>query len=126
MYETVCTKILKLKPGSLERVREWAAEINRRADEALATLREEGVVVESVFLESGDGGDFLIYYMKAESMERAREAGRKSKHAIDEYHHGVMREICESGQRLELLVDLDRVGEAASGESPTTRMRDEG
>ena len=119
-YETVCTKI-KLKPGSLERAREWAAEINRRAGEALTTLREEGVVVESVFLESGAEGDFLIYYMRAESIERAREAGRASKHAIDEYHHRMMDEICESGRKLELLVDLDLSGEAA-----TERMKAEG
>jgi hypothetical protein len=120
MYETVCTKI-KLKPGSQGRAREWAAEIGRRAEEARATLRQEGVVVESVFLESGAEGDFLIYYMKAENMERARAAGRASRHAIDEYHHRMMSEICESGQRLELLVDLDLIGEP-----PTERMKAEG
>ena len=54
-------------------VRDWAAELNRRADEVLATLRDEGVVVESVFLEQTASGDFLIYYMKAQSIERASE-----------------------------------------------------
>jgi hypothetical protein len=47
--ETQCVKI-HLKPGSVERVHEWAAELNRRQDEALATLRDEGVCLESVFL----------------------------------------------------------------------------
>jgi Family of unknown function (DUF6176) len=113
MLETRCVKI-KLKPDSLERVREWAAEINRRADEALATLRDEGVVVESVFLDSNSEGDFLIYYMKAESFEKSADVVKKSTHAIDAYHQKFMKEVCETGHRLELLVDLDRIGEVSS------------
>jgi hypothetical protein len=124
MYETVCTRI-KLKPGSVERVREWAAEINRRSDEALSTLRDEGVVVESAFLDSSDEGDFLVYYMKAKDMSRAREVARNSTHAIDKFHRGVMREICESGQGLELLLDLDRIGETRD-EGSRQGMKDEG
>ena len=108
MFETNCVKI-KLKSGSIKRVREWAAEINRRRDEALATLRDEGVLVESVFLDSGEEGDFLIYYMKAESLQKAREAGRNSTHEIDAYHHQFQRDTFESGKKLELLVDLDRI-----------------
>ena len=108
MFETNCVRI-RLKPGSMERVREWAAEITRRSDEALATLRDEGVVVESVFLDSGEEGDFLIYYMKAESLEKAKEAGRKSTHEIDAYHQQFQRDTFESGKKLELLVDLDRI-----------------
>jgi hypothetical protein len=106
--ETRCVKI-KLRSGSLDRVREWAAELNRRADEVLATLRDEGIVVESAFLDSTDEGDFLIYYMKAESLERAREVGRKSAHAVDEYYHQFQRETFESGKQLELLIDFDRI-----------------
>ena len=67
-------------------VRDWAAELNRRADEVLATLRDEGVVVESVFLEQTASGDFLIYYMKAQSIERVSEVARRSPHGVDAYH----------------------------------------
>ena len=38
---------MKLKPDSLNRVRVWAAELNRRKDEVLATLRDEQVVVDA-------------------------------------------------------------------------------
>ena len=34
---------IKLKPGSLKRVREWAAEVARRKDDALATLHDEAL-----------------------------------------------------------------------------------
>jgi hypothetical protein len=40
-------------------VREWAAELNARRDEVLATLRDEGVRIESVFLE----GETLVYFL---------------------------------------------------------------
>ena len=84
-YQTRCNRI-RLRPESLDRVREWAAELNRRTDEALATLRDENVVVESVFLERTPEGDFLIYYGKAESFANARDAVQRSQHSIDAYH----------------------------------------
>ncbi len=106
--ETGCVKI-RLRPGSLERVREWAAEINGRPEEVLATLRDEGVVVESVFLDSNEDGDFLIYYMRAESLEGAMETYRKSTHAIDEYHQRFQRDTFGKWETLELLIDFDRL-----------------
>ncbi len=54
--ETRCVR-LRLKAGSVPRVREWAAELTRRRDEVMATLRDETVRVESAFLESGPDGD---------------------------------------------------------------------
>jgi hypothetical protein len=83
--ETTCVKV-QLKPGSLDRVRAWAAELERRGEEVLATLRDERVVVESVFLDRTGNGDFLIYYLKAWNVEEAREAARQSQHDIDAYH----------------------------------------
>ncbi|HKC63916.1 MAG TPA: DUF6176 family protein, partial [Pyrinomonadaceae bacterium] len=91
MYETRCWKI-KLKPDSLDRVREWAQTINERKDEALETLRDETVIVESVFLDRAEDGDYLIAIMKAESFEKSAEAVKRSVHAIDEYHRRVMHE----------------------------------
>jgi hypothetical protein len=49
--DTHCLKI-RLKPDSIERMREWATELRARPDEVLATLRDEGILVESVFLDS--------------------------------------------------------------------------
>ena len=104
--ETACVKIL-LRPGSLDRVREWAAELRSRPDEVLATLRDEGVVVESVFLDSTDAGDFLVYYMKARSMEAAREAVERSVHPIDAYHQQFKADTWETRTPLELLIDFE-------------------
>jgi Family of unknown function (DUF6176) len=110
MYETRCWKI-KLKSDSLDRVREWARTINQRKSEAIETLRDETVLIESVFLERTEDGDYLIAIMKAESFEKVAEAAKKSAHAIDEYHRRAMREVREEQTELELLVDLDRISE---------------
>ena len=109
-YETRCVKI-KLKPNSLEKVREWAKTLNDREPEALATLRDESVILESVFLDQTAEGDFLIYLMKAESFAQAKAAVEKSSHPIDQYHQNFKRECWEDGKKLEMLVDLDRISE---------------
>lgn len=111
-YQSQCFKI-KLKPGSLERVWEWAETLNEtRRAEALETLRDESVIVEAFFLDSTPEGDFLIAFMKAESFEKSRRAFKASAHDIDRYHQQFKEDTWESGQQLELLVDLDRVAEA--------------
>ena len=111
-YQTKCVKI-RLKPNSLERVREWARTINSRRTEALVTLRDETVVIEAAFLDCTSEGDFLIYIMKAESFEKSKQAAATSTHEIDKYHQDFKKDTWESGNLLELLVDLDRISELA-------------
>ena len=96
---------VRLEPGSLTRVREWAAELTSRRDEVLATLRDEGIWVESVFLD----GDTLIYYLKADSLDRAREVYARSTHPIDAYHQRFKDETFAEQTQLELLVDFENV-----------------
>ena len=103
----VRASIIQLKPGSLPRVREWAATIERRKEEALATLRDEGVQLESWFLFSRGGEDFLIAFMRLESMEKAKRAVAKSLHEIDAYHQQFKADTFAGGQEAELLVDLE-------------------
>jgi hypothetical protein len=117
--DTACVKV-RLKPDSLDRVRAWAAELNRRSDEVLATLLDEQVVVESVFLDQTSEGDFLIYYLKARNLEEAAQAAQQSQHEIDAYHQQFKQDAWESGKPLELLIDFenfDRLPDSASARS---------
>jgi len=100
--ETVCVKV-RLKPGSLPRVQAWAAELNARRDEVLATLRDEGVIVESVFLD----GEDLVYYLKAKDVAQAQAVYAASKHAIDAYHREFKDEAFAEQRTLELLIDFE-------------------
>ena len=96
---------VRLEPGSLLRVREWAAELNARRDEVLATLRDEGVRVESVFLD----GETLVYYLKADSIDQARDVYARSEHAIDTYHQRFKDETFAEQTQLELLIDFQNL-----------------
>lgn len=105
---TKCVKIA-IDRSSIPAVREWAKTLNARRDEVLATLRDEGVFVETVFLEHSDAGDYLIYFIKATDLDRANEIAAKSTHAIDAFHKQFQREHWGVRSRPELLIDFDRI-----------------
>ena len=98
---------VRIRQGSLDAVREWARTINGRREEAVATLRNERVEIESVFLETAADGDFLIYYMRGLDLSESQKVAGGSEHPIDAYHQNFMRTHTEGGTDLELLIDLD-------------------
>lgn len=108
MDEVRCVKI-KLKPESLPRVREWATYINTHRDEALMTLEDESILLESFFLDSSGVGDYLIGYIRAGSLAQAAGAVERSTHELDAYHKAFQKDTWASGRALELLVDLSRL-----------------
>lgn len=103
--DVICAKVW-LQPGSEARVREWASHINAHRTEALQTLQEEGVTIESVFYDPTPDGPCLIYYMRSASQEHAMAVAAQSAHAIDAYHQTFKREAWVKVERLELLLDL--------------------
>ncbi len=106
--ETRCV-LIKLKPNSRDRVREWANTLNARKAEVLTTMQDEDVIVESAFLYRSEDGDFLVYYMKAENLLKAQKVAKESRHAIDAYHKQFKRDTWGSVEELELLVDFERI-----------------
>lgn len=98
--------IIELKPNSMERVEEWAETINKRIDEAVATLRDEGVQIESWFHLSLDGKDYLLSYMRADSLRKAQEIVKHSSHPIDRYHHKFKEDTWAGSTRARLLIDV--------------------
>jgi len=106
--DTACIRV-RLKSGSLPRVREWAAELERRREEVLTTLKDEGVVVESVFLDRVAGYDVLVYYVKARDAAAAARAVRGSQHDVDAYHAAFKRDTWDERTPLELLVDFENL-----------------
>ena len=69
----------------------------------------EGVRVESVFLDSNEHGDFLVYYIKAQNLGAASEAARRSVHPIDSYHQQFKLDTWEGQTPLELLIDFENL-----------------
>lgn len=105
MTETVCARI-RLKDGSLSRVDDWAAEMNSRKPEVLATLKAEGVNLESVFLERASDGDFLIYFMRADDLDQAARVAAGSDSEVDVIHRAFKSATFESRELLRPLIDF--------------------
>lgn len=108
----VFARLIKLKPGSRSRVREWADTMNARRPEALETLRDERVELETWFSLSLESDDYLICYMRAESLASAQAVSASSSHPIDEIHQQFKVDtwVRGAGAVATLLLDLDARG----------------
>jgi hypothetical protein len=104
----IFAELIELKPGSSNRVEEWAEHVRANRVQAEETLRAEGVAVESWFSFSIEGKDYLLAYMRAQSMEEAQRVGAESQHPIDAYHQQFKIDtwVRGGGAVGELLVDL--------------------
>lgn len=89
----IASGLIKLKSGSDAKVQEWRHTMTTRIDEALATLEHEGVEIESWFRLKIGEDDYLLWYMRAESIHRAFEVSQTYKHPIDKYHYELMESI---------------------------------
>ena len=89
----IASGLIKLKPDAGAKVEEWKTTISSRLNEALATLKDEGVEIESWFKVEIDGQDYLLWYMRADSIQKVFEISQTLKHPIDKYHYELMAEI---------------------------------
>ena len=102
--------LIKLKPGTEDKVDEWRSTIASRLNEAAATLRDEEVQIESWFKVELNGEKYLLWYLRAKSIRRVFEVSMQLKHPIDKFHYELMAEITsENGNILaEPLIDIPR------------------
>ena len=103
--ETKCIRI-RLKPGCLDQARTWGTEINSRRDDALATLRDEGITLECAFLDCTGEEAYLIYIIRGENLRHAKMVTEQSTHAIDAYHRNFKETCWAERQPLEQLIEL--------------------
>lgn len=99
--------LVKLKKGSLERVNEWAAMLNSRKNEVIETLKNEGVVLETVFLAQIRAEDYLVYFMRSEDFDKAHRVGKNSLAAIDAYHQKFKADTWLERAELNNLIDFE-------------------
>ena len=89
----IASGLIKLKSDSNAKVEEWRNTMTSRLSEALATLKHEGVEIESWFRVTIGGDDYLLWYMRAESIQKAFEVSQTFEHPIDKYHYELMESI---------------------------------
>jgi len=91
----IASGLIKLKPDSDQKIEEWRETMTTRIDEALATLEHEGVEIESWFRIKIENNEYLLWYMRAESIQKAFEVSQTFKHPIDKFHYELMESITE-------------------------------
>jgi hypothetical protein len=104
----IMARLIELKPNSAEKVQAWAEHINAHRADALASLKSEGVSVESWFSLSLDGKEYLLCYMRADSMEKSQQVAANSENPVDAYHQQFKVDtwVRGGGAVGQLLVDL--------------------
>jgi hypothetical protein len=121
----VSARLIELKPGSDERVRDWAEFLRKHHDEATATLINEGVSVESWFDVTLDGKRYLLCYIRAASVSAAGAVAAQADNPVDDYHRQFKAEtwVRGGGADARLLVDLEVGRRRSSGQAtgPTAR-----
>ena len=85
--------LVRLRPGSEDKLEEWRSTIASRLEEAAATLQDEDVKVESYFTLEIGGEKYLLWYLRAKSIRRVFEVSRQLKHPIDKFHYEMMEAI---------------------------------
>lgn len=90
----------------LSKVYEWKKYLNNNKEEVIESLKQEGVFLESVFLDKQGDENYLIYYMKFQDQEKGKAAFENSKLNVDKYHAQFKKEVFEKSTELELLVEF--------------------
>ena len=88
----------RIKPGKIDRLREWMEEIKSHPNEAIETLQYERMLSEAAFLEQRVDGDYLLYYMEAEDLNHVFDAFESSPYKIDHEHQAVLDEVLADEQ----------------------------
>jgi hypothetical protein len=110
MNDTQLLKI-KIRAGKTAAVIEFLRSLKERKDLALEAMRREGMVVETMFLERRDDGDFLYYYVKARDLALANQVNMQ---ATDSLTMEIRRFVAETWDHIvspEPLIDFELIQE---------------
>lgn len=107
--QSQCVKV-PLLPGKTARFLAWVQENKGRRGEMIESMKREGVMAEAMFLERGATGDFVVHYMKAESLAHVAEVFEKSKEPIDIGARAMIQECWDTANTIYLNVEIDLVG----------------
>lgn len=105
--KVICTRT-KLRKDALNEVQNWLKTLQDRKYEVIETFRDEGVWIESAFLEKAGEDYYLLFYIRADDVEHALTTFQKSTHPIDVFHKECWRKYATESSTLELVFDLER------------------
>lgn len=100
--------LIKLKPDTDQSVKHWQAQIERLKEEAIESIRNEGITIESWFQAEISGDKYLLAYLRSENLEQAYRITAASKLEVDKVHQQFKRSTWDRHGIVdcELLIDL--------------------
>ncbi len=101
-------KLIKLKPGSEGTVKQWVQTMAERKVDAVETLREDEIAIESWFSISINEEPYLLCYSRGNALDDPGSKLAQSRHSIDWVKEQFMNEawLSDEGITGRLLVDL--------------------
>ncbi|HSW85891.1 MAG TPA: DUF6176 family protein [Rhabdochlamydiaceae bacterium] len=105
--QVLCGRI-KIKEGALKEVHHWFNTLSERKEELIEAFTQEGVWLESVFLEHTQNGDYLIYYTRQDDLEKVYAIIALLELPVRLFHVECWKKYCEECIVLKPLFDLQR------------------
>ena len=102
----IAAGLIEIKEGTEQVVASWRDTLASRRAEVLQALRNEGVEIESWFEVEISGRRFLLWYMRAESMDKAWEIFKNSSDDIDMFHRETLGSIAREAIAAKSLLDF--------------------
>ena len=101
---------LKIKEGCLEEVKAYyQSAMEERREAVLETFANEGMLIECGFIKEENGSHYLILFLRAHDMDKAREAYRNSTLEEDLLHRAFGRKCFEHHEVLSPIYHLEAV-----------------
>lgn len=89
----------KVRPGKTERLREWIDDLVGEAKSDSQGVHniweEESLQTMSLFIEHAEDGDYLVWYLEADSLEQLIKARRTSTHPLHDTEDAMMEDVLE-------------------------------
>lgn len=92
----------KIRPGKTERLREWVADLHEAAaDETAKDIwSAESLQTIALFVEHAEDGDYLVWFLEADSMEQLIQARQASTHPLHDVEDEMMAEVLEDPEEM--------------------------
>ncbi len=99
---------LKIKDGCLEEVKAYYQSVmGERREAVLETFANEGMLIECGFIKQENGSHYLILFLRAHDIEKAREAYRNSTLEEDLLHRAFGKRCFEHHELLSPVYHLE-------------------
>ena len=100
--------LIRLKPDTTTQVTDWQTRILQLKEQAIESIRSEGIEVESWFQVQIAGEHYLLAYIRSGDIARAEAIGAESTLEVDAVHRQFKLETWDPTCMIdcELLVDL--------------------